>query len=236
MNKKIKNYLNKNDIQLHAEYQKAYKQVLTDYGINPNSTFSELMSTYAGEFSGSKGTIMNVAGDLSNREQSYNLKLQRDIGLDKKYLQLLTAEYDDYLLYNIENDTVVLIEGMNDKRLKEQDFDNEWNSFDDFLEVFFDEIMTDWIWIFHGEGAMLSTAVFTDFEKAEEWIKKYSLSGVLTKMPLNQSVYDWAVEKEMFTPKTEFHKKPGFIQQFTSASLEHFHYKKGESGKKLIGK
>ena len=90
------------------------------------------------------------------------------------------------------------------------------------------KIMTDWIWIFHGEGAMLSTAVFTDLEKAEEWIKKHSLSGVLTKMPLNQSVYDWAVETEMFTPKSEFHQKPVFIQQFTSAYLEHYHYENGK--------
>lgn len=31
--------------------------------------------------------------------------------------------------------------------------------------------MTEWIWIFHGEGAQMCTAVFTDLERAGEWIK-----------------------------------------------------------------
>ena len=44
------------------------------------------------------------------------------------------------------------------------------------------------------------------------WIKKYALSGVLSKMPVNQSVYDWAVETGMFTPKSEYQQTPKFIQ------------------------
>jgi len=88
--------------------------------------------------------------------------------------------------------------------------------------------MTDWIWVFHGEGAMFSTAVFTDLKKAEMWIKKHSLSGVLTRMPLNQGVYDWATETNMFTPKSELQQTPTFIQRFTSAYLQHFHYENGK--------
>ena len=138
MKKNIKKYLDREDIKMVLESQKAFKQTLIDYGVKHESSFVELMSTYRGEFSGNEGTMMNVAKDLRDEETSYILKLQRDSGLDRKYLQLLTAEYDDYLLYNIEDDTVVLIGGMNDKRLKAQDFDNEWGSFDDFLDDFFD--------------------------------------------------------------------------------------------------
>jgi hypothetical protein len=91
--------------------------------------------------------------------------------------------------------------------------------------------MTDWIWVFHGDGAMLNSAVFTELEKAEEWIKKHSLSGMLTKMPINQGIYDWAIETGTFVPKSLFQQTPTFIQKFTSAYLEHFHY---ESGKRRI--
>jgi len=88
--------------------------------------------------------------------------------------------------------------------------------------------MTDWIWIFHGNDATLCSAIFTDLEKAEMWIKKYSLSGILTKMPINRSIYDWAIETGTFIPKSELQQTPKFIQRFTSAYLEHCHYENGE--------
>jgi len=88
--------------------------------------------------------------------------------------------------------------------------------------------MTDWIWIFHGNGATLCTATFTDLEQAEMWIKKYSLSGILTKMPINQSIYDWTIETGKFAPKSELQQTPKFIQRFTSAYLGHCHYENGE--------
>jgi len=138
LSKKVKKYLKEEELELVPEYQKKFKEILTDYGINPNSSFMELMSTYSGEFSGEEGTMLNVAEDLSYGDDSNILKLQKTYNLDKKYLQLLTSEYDDYLLYNKEDDSVVLIEGMNDQKLKDGDFDEEWNSFDDFLLDFFD--------------------------------------------------------------------------------------------------
>ena len=88
--------------------------------------------------------------------------------------------------------------------------------------------MMDWIWVFHGNDATLCTATFTDFGKARIWIKKYALSGVLTKMPVNQSIYDWAVEAGKFTPKSEYQQTSKFIQRFTSAYLEHYHFENGE--------
>jgi hypothetical protein len=134
MNKKVKKYLKENEIEVLPEYQKIYEEILLSYGVKSNSSFMELMTVYADEFSGSEGTMINVADDLSNVESSYILSLN----LDKKYFQLLTAEYDDYLLYNIENDSVILIEGMNDKKLQSGDYDRIWKCFDDFLIDFFE--------------------------------------------------------------------------------------------------
>ncbi|MGM5629403.1 hypothetical protein O2K51_00770 [Apibacter raozihei] len=110
---------------------------MINYGIDEQSAFCELMSNYSGEFSGSEGTIMNVANDLSYGNDSYEFSLHEK-GLPKKYLQLLTSEYDDYLLYNIENDSVILILGANDIKLQHGEFDKEWDSFNDFLEDFFE--------------------------------------------------------------------------------------------------
>lgn len=73
----------------------------------------------------------------------------------------------------------------------------------------------------------MCSALFSSRENAEELIRKYSLSGVLTRMPLDKSIYDWAVECDFFTPRREEQKTNTFIQKFTSAYLEHSHYKNG---------
>ena len=84
------------------------------------------------------------------------------------------------------------------------------------------------IYLFNGDGgAKFCGGVFTSKEKAEEWIGKYSLSGVLTKYPVDISVYDWALETKQFLPKREEHVSPSFIGGFTSATQEHFHYEDG---------
>ena len=83
------------------------------------------------------------------------------------------------------------------------------------------------IWIFHGAGGRFTSGVFTDKAIAEEWITKNILTGVLTKYPINTSVYDWAISKSFFEPKKEEHKSAKFIQKFTSASQEHYHYEDG---------
>ncbi|MEI8644366.1 hypothetical protein P4S60_01635 [Pseudoalteromonas sp. Hal040] len=37
------------------------------------------------------------------------------------------------------------------------------------------------VWIFHGDGATFSSGAFSDYSQAESWIKKHSLSGLLTE-------------------------------------------------------
>lgn len=85
----------------------------------------------------------------------------------------------------------------------------------------------DSVWIFHGEKAQFASGVFTSFEKAEAWIKQYNLSGMLTNYPLNEGVYNWALRLECFEVKKEQHTAPEFIQKFSSASQEHYHYEMG---------
>jgi hypothetical protein len=86
-----------------------------------------------------------------------------------------------------------------------------------------------WLWIFHGAGGGFSSALFSDRLKAEEWIRKYSLTGTLTKMPVDISVYDWAIENGKFKPKRDSQKTGEFIQHFTCGALEHYHYAEGEN-------
>ena len=83
--------------------------------------------------------------------------------------------------------------------------------------------MQEWIWIFNGENSRLPAAVFQDRDQAEEWIRKHKLSGLLTLYPVNKSVYDWAVEEGVFSPKKQREGSSSVIQSFTSASHEYNH-------------
>ena len=89
--------------------------------------------------------------------------------------------------------------------------------------------MDEKIYIFHGEGAQFSSAVFDHLSKAEKWITENELTGILTVYPLNVPVYDWAIEKGYFTPKKEHQSSAKFISRFTSASQEHYHYENGKN-------
>jgi len=87
------------------------------------------------------------------------------------------------------------------------------------------------VWIFNKNNANFSGGVFNELKLAESWIKVNLLSGILTKYPLNQGVFDWAVENNMHSIKqeklAEKSKQPNFIGGFTSASQEHYHYEHG---------
>jgi hypothetical protein len=84
------------------------------------------------------------------------------------------------------------------------------------------------IWIFHGAGGRFSSGAFTTKKKAEDWINKHNLTGILTKYPLNEGIYDWALNNGFFEVRKEDHKKSEFIQRFTTASQEHYHYEEGK--------
>ncbi|GHS88277.1 hypothetical protein FACS189487_06190 [Campylobacterota bacterium] len=85
-----------------------------------------------------------------------------------------------------------------------------------------------WVWVFQGEKSRSCSAIFSDRSKAEIYIKKYALSGLLEKMPIDKSIYDWAIESECFKPQKDYQSSAAFIQQFASSYLEHYHYEKGD--------
>ncbi|QKJ33250.1 hypothetical protein HQ865_22915 [Mucilaginibacter mali] len=84
------------------------------------------------------------------------------------------------------------------------------------------------VWVFHGAGAQFASGVFTTVEKAEEWISKHKLTGLLTNYILDTSAYDWAIAHEYFEVKKENQSTPEFIQRFANANNQHFHYQNGE--------
>ncbi len=83
------------------------------------------------------------------------------------------------------------------------------------------------IWIFQGAKSNFANGVFSSKANAEEWICKHQLSGILTLYPLDVGVYDWAIENGFFTTKKDYQTSPEFIQRFSSASQEHYHYQNG---------
>ncbi|GAA4748346.1 DUF7710 domain-containing protein [Flavisolibacter ginsenosidimutans] len=87
--------------------------------------------------------------------------------------------------------------------------------------------MIESVWVFNGANANFSSGIFLDKSVADNWIKKNNLTGILTLYPLNKGVYDWAIEQGFFSPHTDAHFSPIFIQKFTSASQEHYHYVDG---------
>lgn len=85
----------------------------------------------------------------------------------------------------------------------------------------------DSVWVFCGDGATLPSAVFSDLSIAEQWIQQYSLSGILTRYPINRSVYDWAIDQGFLHLSKPHQSLPAFVGRFTSAYLEHHHFENG---------
>ncbi|HDS1836367.1 MULTISPECIES: hypothetical protein [Stenotrophomonas] len=83
------------------------------------------------------------------------------------------------------------------------------------------------IWVFHGAGARFAGGVFVSRESGLTWAAKHSLTGVLTRYPLNEGAYDQALRLGTFTPKRPEQREALFIGGFTCASMEHVHVEDG---------
>ncbi len=84
------------------------------------------------------------------------------------------------------------------------------------------------VWVFHGAQGRLTSGVFSTRKKAEAWISKHKLTGMLTAYPIDAGVYDWAVDRGHVAARSERERSSEFIGGFTSASMEHYHYEDGE--------
>jgi hypothetical protein len=89
------------------------------------------------------------------------------------------------------------------------------------------ESRVDSVWVFSGDGGRYPSGIFTSKERAAEWIARYRLSGMLTAYPIDEGVFSWAVRTGVFTAKSEKHSSSEFIQTFTTAAQDHFHYEQG---------
>jgi hypothetical protein len=50
---------------------------------------------------------------------------------------------------------------------------------------------------------------------------------VFSRYPVGLSAYDWAIQEKLFEPRSPEQYEAGFIQHFTTASQEHYHYEAG---------
>lgn len=88
------------------------------------------------------------------------------------------------------------------------------------------------IWIFNGENGRFPSAIFDSKKKALVWIEKESLSGTLTKYPINFPIYDWAISNRFFSPKSTLQCGAKTKANFNSAYLEHYHFQDGKFSNK----
>ena len=82
-----------------------------------------------------------------------------------------------------------------------------------------------YVWVFNGGGTFPS-GVFSSREAAGAWIAHHALSGCLTKYPLDQGAYEWAIETGFFTVRREDQRTPDFVGRF-ACGTEHYHYASG---------
>ena len=79
------------------------------------------------------------------------------------------------------------------------------------------------VYVFIGVNSKAPSAVFSDKDKAIDWIQSNNLSGTLNEMPVDISAYDHAVQNGYFTQKKDREISPAFIATFTPR-LWHGHF------------
>lgn len=94
------------------------------------------MSEYGGDMDGSLGYMINVPEDLSDTDNSVTYSLRQNEGIPDEYISLLDFEYEDYLLYNLVDDSVVFLPDGNIECLNNKTLSKKWDSFNSFLEDF----------------------------------------------------------------------------------------------------
>ena len=84
-----------------------------------------------------------------------------------------------------------------------------------------------YMWVVQGSRASFPSAIFSSKEKAVQWIEKYKISGMLSKYPIDISIYDWTIMKGFFKPKRDDQTTPDFIQSFSTVYIEDSQYVDG---------
>lgn len=137
MNEKIKDYLEENEVKLLEENQIKYSEILKKQGLDKHEDFYEFMSLYGGDLEGKSGYMYDVVNDIDDAE-GVTQSLIKNENVPDYYISLQDLDYEHFLLYDINNNHVIFVEGANTEQLLNKNFDNEWNSFNEFLEWFFE--------------------------------------------------------------------------------------------------
>ena len=87
--------------------------------------------------------------------------------------------------------------------------------------------MNEYIWVVVGSRAQFPCGIFIEKEKAIIWIGKHAISGILTRYPVNEGLYDWSIDNGLFNPQRDDQRTAEFIGRFSCASLEHYHCEDG---------
>lgn len=135
---KVLHHLKETTKDVLPENQTAYLQSLELAGCNDkvNGSFIEFWSKYSDEFYGKYGLIMDVCQDLNDKESSTTYGMWEE-GIPSYYISLI-PDTESLFLYNIGNDSVIIIEDGSLLKLNSHSFDNYWPSFNEFLEDFFE--------------------------------------------------------------------------------------------------
>jgi hypothetical protein len=78
------------------------------------------------------------------------------------------------------------------------------------------------VWVVNPEGSALPCGIFTSAERARGFIGRYGFACTLSEFPLDESTYEHAVSRGLFTPRQDQERDPWFVSQFTPR-LQHFH-------------
>lgn len=91
------------------------------------------------------------------------------------------------------------------------------------------EDVPDGVWVFQDpDKGRFAGGIFSSRAQAEEWISANRLNGTLTLYPVGVGVYEWAIERGLFSPRKAHESEATFIGGFTTASQPHHHYDDGE--------
>lgn len=139
LSEKIKKYLVENNLYDNTEdisYQKAMKSLKIDI----NSSFAEFnLNTNPITFSGRKGDLYNICWFYVNSSYENQINAFREnFHIPQEYLPLDSFEGGGGFFYNRKTEQVVELElGEKLENFYNGIIDTKWNSFNDFLEWYF---------------------------------------------------------------------------------------------------
>jgi uncharacterized protein YaaQ len=137
LSQKILTYL-QDEPKLLPESRDSYLAFLRKKGFKENSSFFELATTYGTEFNGSEGFMFNVVDDLIDETVTgVNYNMHTIEKVPQNLISLLEDTTYAFLLYDKDNDSVILVEDAGVEKVLAGDYDKKWNTFNEFLEEFF---------------------------------------------------------------------------------------------------